>query len=100
MIRAGAAGLVSADDALFGVLRRFKADYRVIPRATFTAPKWPVWVSPEPRPAKRASPSRSRAMIWPGWTEANKAAAGPWHRAHVNPRLLAIARRFHDRRRG
>jgi pyruvate/2-oxoglutarate dehydrogenase complex dihydrolipoamide dehydrogenase (E3) component/uncharacterized membrane protein YdjX (TVP38/TMEM64 family) len=38
--------------------------------------------------------------IYPTLAEANKAAAGAWRRAHLNPRLLAIAERFHRWRRG
>ncbi len=38
--------------------------------------------------------------IYPTLAEANKYAAGNWRRAHVNPKLLALARRFHDWRRG
>lgn len=38
--------------------------------------------------------------IYPTLAEANKSVAGAWRRAHVNPRLTALARRFHDWRRG
>ncbi|WP_282602081.1 bifunctional TVP38/TMEM64 family protein/FAD-dependent oxidoreductase [Paracoccus sp. PARArs4] len=38
--------------------------------------------------------------IYPTLAEANKSVAGQWRRAHVNPRLTDIARRFHDWRRG
>jgi pyruvate/2-oxoglutarate dehydrogenase complex dihydrolipoamide dehydrogenase (E3) component/uncharacterized membrane protein YdjX (TVP38/TMEM64 family) len=37
---------------------------------------------------------------YPTWSEANKYAAGAWRRAHVNPRVLALAERFHGWRRG
>ncbi len=37
---------------------------------------------------------------YPTFAEANKYAAGVWRKAHVNPRLLALVRRFHDWRRG
>jgi pyruvate/2-oxoglutarate dehydrogenase complex dihydrolipoamide dehydrogenase (E3) component/uncharacterized membrane protein YdjX (TVP38/TMEM64 family) len=37
---------------------------------------------------------------YPTWAEANKYAAGAWRRAHVNPRALALAERFHGWRRG
>ncbi|WP_108502719.1 FAD-dependent oxidoreductase [Paracoccus indicus] len=38
--------------------------------------------------------------IYPTLAEANKSVAGQWRRAHVNPRLTALAQRFHDWRRG
>ena len=38
--------------------------------------------------------------IYPTWAEANKAVAGTWRRAHVNPRLLALVERYHRWRRG
>ena len=38
--------------------------------------------------------------IYPTMAEANKFAAGQWRRAHVNPRLLALAEWFHRWRRG
>jgi pyruvate/2-oxoglutarate dehydrogenase complex dihydrolipoamide dehydrogenase (E3) component len=37
---------------------------------------------------------------YPTLAEANKSAAGEWRRAHLSPRLLAWAERFHDWRRG
>ena len=37
---------------------------------------------------------------YPTWTEANKAAAGAWQRAHLPARWLAWAARYHDWRRG
>lgn len=37
--------------------------------------------------------------IYPTWAEANKAVAGQWRRAHVNPRLLRLVERFHRWRR-
>ncbi|CAM3049971.1 FAD-dependent oxidoreductase [Paracoccus nototheniae] len=151
-------------NALFGPLKTFKADYRVIPRATFTAPEVArVGLSEaEARDQGIAvevtrfdlagldraitdgaargfvkvltAPARDRILgvtivgdhagdliaefvlamkhglglnkllatihIYPTWAEANKAVAGQWRRAHLNPRLLAIVRRFHDWRRG
>ena len=151
-------------NALFGVLRRFKADYRVIPWATFTAPEVArVGLSEAEAREKGIAvevtrydlagldraitdgaaqgfvkvltpPGKDRILgvtivgahagdliaefvlamkhglglnkllgtihIYPTWTEANKAAAGTWRRAHVNPRLLAIVERFHRWRRG
>jgi pyruvate/2-oxoglutarate dehydrogenase complex dihydrolipoamide dehydrogenase (E3) component len=42
----------------------------------------------------------STIHIYPTWTEANKYAAGEWRKARVNPRLLALAARFHGWRRG
>lgn len=41
----------------------------------------------------------STIHIYPTLAEANKYAAGEWRRSHVNPRLLAIAERFHSWRR-
>ncbi len=38
--------------------------------------------------------------IYPTLAEANKYAAGEWRRAHVDPKLLSFAERFHDWRRG
>lgn len=151
-------------NALFGSIRRFKADYRVIPWATFTDPQVArVGLSEtEARDQGIAHevtrydlaeldraitdgaahgfvkvltvPGRDRILgvtimgdhagdliaefvlamkhglglnkilstihIYPTWAEANKAAAGQWRRAHVNPRALAIVERFHDWRRG
>ena len=151
-------------NALFGMLRRFKADYRVIPWATFTSPEVArVGLSEAEAREKGVAfevtrydlaeldraitdgaahgfvkvltpPGRDRILgvtivgdhagdliaefvlamkhglglnkllgtihIYPTWAEANKAAAGTWRHAHVNPRLLAIVRRFHDWRRG
>ena len=42
----------------------------------------------------------STVHIYPTMAEANKYAAGAWRRAHVNPRLVALAERFHRWRRG
>ncbi len=42
----------------------------------------------------------STVHIYPTMAEANKYAAGNWRRAHVNPRLVALAERFHRWRRG
>ncbi|MCT4334487.1 FAD-dependent oxidoreductase [Paracoccus sp. YLB-12] len=151
-------------NALFGTFRKFKADYRVIPWATFTDPEVarvglseteakdkgiPVEVtSYDLAELDRAitdgaahgfvkvltAPGKDRILgvtivgdhagdliaefvlamkhglglnkmlgtihIYPTWAEANKAVAGDWRRAHVNARLLAIVKRFHDWRRG
>ena len=151
-------------NALFGTFRKFKADYRVIPWATFTAPELArVGLSEAEARDKgiavdvtcydlsgldRAitdgaahgfvkvltAPGKDRILgvtivgdhagdliaefvlamkhglglnkmlgtihIYPTWAEANKAVAGNWRRAHVNARLLAIVKRFHDWRRG
>ena len=38
--------------------------------------------------------------IYPGWSEANRAVAGTWRRAHLSPRLLAVVERYHRWRRG
>ena len=37
---------------------------------------------------------------YPTWAEAGKATAGAWRRAHVSPRALSLAARFHRWRRG
>lgn len=151
-------------NALFGAFRKFKADYRVIPWATFTDPEVarvglseteakdkgiPVEVTRyDLAELDRAitdgaahgfvkvltAPGKDRILgvtivgdhagdliaefvlamkhglglnkllgtihIYPTWAEANKAVAGNWRRAHVNPRLLTIVERFHDWRRG
>lgn len=42
----------------------------------------------------------STVHIYPTLAEANKYAAGAWRRTHVNPRLVALAERFHRWRRG
>ncbi|MFN3279818.1 MAG: FAD-dependent oxidoreductase [Paracoccus hibiscisoli] len=151
-------------NALFGTFRKFKADYRVIPWATFTAPELARVGLSEAEARDRGiavevtrydlagldraitdgaahdfvkvltKPGTDRILgativgdhagdliaefvlamkhglglnkilgtihIYPTWAEANKAVAGTWRRAHVNPRLLAIVQRFHDWRRG
>lgn len=151
-------------NALFGTFKRFKADYRVIPWATFTDPEVArVGLSEAEAIAQKIPyevtrygmddldraiadgtsegfvkvltvPGRDRILgvtlvgahagdliaefvlamkhglglgkilgtihIYPTLAEANKYAAGEWRRAHVNPRLLAIAERFHNWRRG
>ncbi|PHQ69377.1 MAG: pyridine nucleotide-disulfide oxidoreductase [Paracoccus sp.] len=151
-------------NALFGAFRKFKADYRVIPWATFTDPEVarvglseteakdkgiPVEVTRyDLAELDRAitdgaahgfvkvltAPGKDRILgvtivgdhagdliaefvlamkhglglnkllgtihIYPTWAEANKAVAGNWRRAHVNPRLPPIVERFHDWRRG
>jgi pyruvate/2-oxoglutarate dehydrogenase complex dihydrolipoamide dehydrogenase (E3) component len=151
-------------NALFGTFKRFKADYRVIPWATFTDPEVArVGLSESEAIARNIPyevtrydiddldraiadgtttgfvkvltvPGRDRILgvtlvgahaadliaefvlamkhglglgkilgtihIYPTLAEANKYAAGAWRRAHVNPRLLALAARFHRWRRG
>ncbi len=151
-------------NALFGVFKRFKADYRVIPWATFTDPEVArVGLSEAEAVAQNIPfevtrygiddldraiadgtahgfvkvltvPGKDRILgvtlvgahagdliaefvlamkhglglgkilgtihIYPTLAEANKYAAGEWRRAHVNPRLLTIAARFHAWRRG
>ncbi|MES2845047.1 MAG: FAD-dependent oxidoreductase [Pseudomonadota bacterium] len=151
-------------NALFGTFKRFKADYRVIPWATFTDPEV-ARVGLSETEAREQNipfevtrygmddldraiadgttagfvkvltvPGRDRILgvtlvgahagdliaefvlamkhglglgkilgtihIYPTLAEANKFAAGEWRRAHVSPRVLALARRFHDWRRG
>ncbi|WP_236638198.1 dihydrolipoyl dehydrogenase family protein [Mangrovicoccus ximenensis] len=154
----------AAVNALFGGLKRFKADYRVIPRATFTSPEVARVGLSETEAAAEGIPhevtrydlaeldravtdgarqgfvkvltvpGRDRILgaviagehageliaefatamkhglglnkilgtvhIYPTWTEANKAAAGAWRRGHVDPRILALLRRFHRWRLG
>lgn len=151
-------------NALFGSFKRFKADYRVIPWATFTDPEVArVGLSEAEAQAQGIAvevtryglddldraiadsatagfvkvltvPGKDRILgvtivgagagdliaefvlamkhglglnkilgtihIYPTMAEANKYAAGQWRRAHVNPRLLALAARFHAWRRG
>ncbi|WP_405404362.1 FAD-dependent oxidoreductase [Paracoccus sp. Ld10] len=151
-------------NALFGTFRRFKADYRVIPWATFTDPEVArVGLSEAEAHEKGIAvevtrydlaeldraitdgaahgfvkvltpPGKDRILgvtivgdhagdliaefvlamkhglglnkmlgtihIYPTWAEANKAVAGNWRRAHVNPRLLAVVARYHEWRRG
>lgn len=151
-------------NALFGTFRKFKADYRVIPWATFTAPELARVGLSEAEALDKGiavdvtrydlsgldraitdgaahgfvkvltAPGKDRILgvtivgdhagdliaefvlamkhglglnkmlgtihIYPTWAEANKAVAGNWRRAHVNARLLAIVKRFHDWRRG
>lgn len=151
-------------NALFGGIRRVRADYRVIPWATFTDPEVArVGLSEAEARDKGIAvevtrydlahldraitdgaacgfvkvltpPGRDRILgvtivgnhagdliaefvlamkhglglnrilgtthIYPTWAEANKAVAGHWRRAHVNPRLLGILKRYHDWRRG
>ncbi|MDO9525411.1 MAG: FAD-dependent oxidoreductase [Gemmobacter sp.] len=151
-------------NALFGAFWRFKADYRVIPWATFTDPEVArVGLSEAEAKEKNIPyevtrynlddldraiadaattghvtvltvPGRDRILgvtlvgahagdlisefvlamkhglglnkilgtihIYPTMAEANKYAAGAWRRAHVNPALLGMVKRFHDWRRG
>lgn len=161
---AGHQAWFAAVNALFGSIWRFKADYRVIPWATFTDPEVarvglseaeaeekniPYEVtrygiddldraiadgSTEGHVKVLTVPGRDRILgvtlvgahagdliaefvlamkhglglgkilgtihIYPTLAEANKYAAGEWRRAHVNPRLLALVKQFHDWRRG
>lgn len=151
-------------NALFGTLRRFRVDDRVIPWATFTDPQIARVGLSETEARDRGiavevtrydladldraitdgaargfvkvltPPGRDRILgvtiagdhagdliaefvlamkhglglnkvlatihIYPTWAEANKAVAGTWRRAHVNPRLLALVERYHRWRRG
>lgn len=151
-------------NALFGGIRRFKADYRVIPWATFTDPEVARVGLSEAEAREQdiayevtrygmddldraiadgategfvkvlTVPGKDRILgvtlvgahagdliaefvlamkqglglskilgtihIYPTLAEANKYAAGDWRRAHVSPRILAIAERFHRWRRG
>lgn len=150
-------------NALFGNLRRFRVDYRVIPWATFTDPEVArVGLSEDEARQQGIAcevtryglddldraivdgadrgfvkvltvPGKDRILgvtivgahagdliaefvlamkhglglnkilgtihIYPTWAEANKAVAGQWRRAHVNPRLLRLVERFHRWRR-
>src|SRR5205823_5109117 len=65
----------AAVNALFGHFRRFRADYSVIPWATFT------------------DPEVARVGLNEG--EANKYVAGAWKRAHAPKRLLQLVQRYH-----
>ena len=151
-------------NALFGMFKRFKAGYRVIPRVTFTDPEV-AHVGLNEQEAREkgvsfevtrygiddldraitdgtdhgfikvlTSPGKDRILgvtivgehagdllaefglamkhglglnkilgtihAYPTLAEANKFAAGEWRRAHVNPRILDLAERFHTWRRG
>ena len=161
---AGHQAWFAAVNALFGDVKRFKADYRVIPWATFTDPEVArVGLSEAEAREKGIAfevtrygiddldraiadgsahgfvkvltvPGKDRILgvtivgehagdliaefvlamkhglglgkilgtihIYPTLAEANKYAAGEWRRAHVNPRLLAWVKRYHDWRRG
>jgi len=161
---AGHQAWFAAVNALFGNIKRFKADYRVIPWATFTDPEVARVGLSEAEAREKGIPfevtrygmfdldraiadgttegfvkvltvpGRDRILgvtlvgahagdliaefvlamkhglglgkilgtihIYPTLAEANKYAAGEWRRAHVNPRLLALAERFHSWRRG
>lgn len=54
--------------------------------------------------AMRAGLSLGRVLgtvhAYPTMAESAKFAAGQWRRTHLNPRLMALLRRFQDRRRG
>jgi len=161
---AGHQAWFAAVNALFGNIKRFKADYRVIPWATFTDPEVARVGLSEAEAREKGIPfevtrygmfdldraiadgttegfvkvltvpGRDRILgvtlvgahagdliaefvlamkhglglgkilgtihIYPTLAEASKYAAGEWRRAHVNPRLLALAERFHSWRRG
>jgi pyruvate/2-oxoglutarate dehydrogenase complex dihydrolipoamide dehydrogenase (E3) component/uncharacterized membrane protein YdjX (TVP38/TMEM64 family) len=161
---AGHQAWFAAVNALFGSVWRFKADYRVIPWATFTDPEVArVGLSETEAKEKKIAyevtryclndldraiadgtttgfvkvltvPVRDRILgvtlvgahsgdlitefvlamkhrlglgkilgtihIYPTLAEANKYAVGEWRRAHLNPRMLVLAKRFHDWRRG
>lgn len=161
---AGHQAWFAAVNALFGSVWRFKADYRVIPWATFTDPEVArVGLSEAEAREKNiayevtrygrddldraiadgtaeghvkmlTAPGRDHILgvtlvgahagdliaefvlamkhglglgkilgtihIYPTLAEANKYAAGEWRRAHVNPRILALWKRFHDWRLG
>ncbi|SET82859.1 FAD-dependent oxidoreductase [Paracoccus homiensis] len=151
-------------NALFGSFKRFKADYRVIPWATFTDPEVARVGLSETEAREKGievevtqydlaeldraitdgaargfvkvltPKGKDRILgativgehggdliaefvlamkhglglnkilgtihIYPTWAEANKATAGAWRRDHVNPRVLAAVKKFHDWRRG
>lgn len=161
---AGHQAWFAAVNALFGDVKRFKADYRVIPWATFTYPEIARVGLSEAEAREKGIPfevtrygiddldraiadgsahgfvkvltvpGKDRILgvtivgehagdliaefvlamkhglglgkilgtihIYPTLAEANKYAAGEWRRAHVNPRLLAWVKRYHDWRRG
>lgn len=161
---AGHQAWFAAVNALFGDVKRFKTDYRVIPWATFTNPEVARVGLSEAEAREKGIPfevtrygiddldraiadgsahgfvkvltvpGKDRILgvtivgehagdliaefvlamkhglglgkilgtihIYPTLAEANKYAAGEWRRAHVNPRLLAWVKRYHDWRRG
>jgi pyruvate/2-oxoglutarate dehydrogenase complex dihydrolipoamide dehydrogenase (E3) component/uncharacterized membrane protein YdjX (TVP38/TMEM64 family) len=154
----------AAVNALFGQVRRFRADYRVLPAAVYTDPEIArVGLTEAEAQAKGIAvevtrygiddldraiadsategfvkvltqPGRDRILgvtiagehagdllaeyvlamkhriglngilstvhSYPTLAEANKAAAGQWRKAHVNPRVLALLDRYHAWRRG
>ncbi len=65
----------AAVNALFGRLKTFKADYRVIPWATFTSPEVARVGSTRTTPAHRASRWRSPATALMIWTAPSPMAA-------------------------
>jgi len=81
----------AAVNALFDPFRKFKADYAVIPWATFIEPE-----------VARVGLNKilGTIHIYPTLAEANKYVAGVWKKAHAPQRLLAWVERFHAWRRG
>lgn len=59
----------AAVNALFGFLKSFKVDYRVIPWCTFTSRRWPGWGSTNRKRMSRVSTTRLPVMALTIWTE-------------------------------
>ena len=89
----------AAVNALFGRFRMFKADYRVIPWATFIDPEVAEYVL-----AMKHGLGLNKILgtihTYPTMSEANKYVAGAWKRAHQPHRLLAWVARYHAWQRG
>lgn len=59
----------AAVNALFGQFKRFRADYRVIPAATYTTPEIARVGLNRKEAEAQGIPSRRPASSWPSWTE-------------------------------
>jgi uncharacterized membrane protein YdjX (TVP38/TMEM64 family) len=76
----------AAVNALFGGLKRFKADYRVIPWVTFTSPEVARVGLSEEEAGPRASPMRSPATTSTTWTGPSPTATPRLHQGHHGPK--------------
>jgi hypothetical protein len=81
-------------NALFGSVRKFKADYSTIPWSIFTGDLLAEFVL-----AMKHGLGLAKVLgtihIYPTLAEANKSAAGEWRRAHAPHRLLPWVARYH-----
>lgn len=91
----------AAVNGLFGVLRKFKVDCRVIPWSTFTDPEMARIA--EYVQAMKYGIGINKILgtihIYPTLTESNKYVAGEWKRAHVSATTLTMVEKFHRWRR-